>query len=234
MWMDAKANNFIRKWLGLPRGLSNVALFGKNMLTLPLKSISLGYKQEKVRLVFQLRDSPDPTVRNARAQVRTGRKWDAVQTVDQAISRLKHQEIMGVLQPGRTGLGWGPTAKMWSRANVKERQDLISEVVRMEEESYKIKAVGQRQQGRWTTWEAVIKRSVTWTDMLRIPQARLSFMIRATFDTLPSPQNINLWYGTEESCQLCGFQNPSLQHILSSCKSALTQSRYRWRHDRVL
>ncbi|XP_035527992.1 uncharacterized protein LOC118335673 [Morone saxatilis] len=38
----------------------------------------------------------------------------------------------------------------------------------------------------------------------------------------------------KESCQLCNAPNPSLQHILSSCKTALTQGRYRWRHDRVL
>lgn len=60
--MDAKANNFIHKWFGLPRCLSNVALFGKSMIMLPLKSISLGYKLEKVRLVFQLRDSLDPII----------------------------------------------------------------------------------------------------------------------------------------------------------------------------
>ncbi len=165
-----------------------MALFGGTTLTLPLKSISLGYKQEKVRLVFQLRDSPDPAVRNARAQVITGHKWDVVQAVDQAISQLKHQEVMGAVQSGRAGLGWGPATKKWSKASAKERQDLvISEVRRMEEESHRIKAVGQSQQGRWTTWEAVTKRSVTWADMWRIPQARLSFMIRAMYDTLPSP-----------------------------------------------
>nr|XP_023649650.1 uncharacterized protein LOC111834513 [Paramormyrops kingsleyae]XP_023649659.1 uncharacterized protein LOC111834513 [Paramormyrops kingsleyae] len=30
--LEAKANNYIRKWLGLPRSLSNAALFGKNIL----------------------------------------------------------------------------------------------------------------------------------------------------------------------------------------------------------
>lgn len=89
--MDTKPNNFICKWLGLPRCLSNLALFDKNTLVLPLKSISLGYKQEKVRLVFQLRDSPDPTIKNARVEVRTERKWNAAQMVHQAISQLKHQ-----------------------------------------------------------------------------------------------------------------------------------------------
>lgn len=124
---------------------------------------------------------------------------------------------------------------MWSKANAKERKNLvISEVVRMKEESYKVKAVGQYHQGRWSTWEAVVNRSITWADMWRIPQAWLSFLIRGTYDTLPSSQNISTWYGTEESCHLCHSQNPSLKHILSSCRTALTQGRYRWRHDRVL
>lgn len=30
--MDRKANSYIKIWLGLPRGLSNVALFGRNIL----------------------------------------------------------------------------------------------------------------------------------------------------------------------------------------------------------
>ncbi|XP_039682120.1 uncharacterized protein LOC120575395 [Perca fluviatilis] len=70
--------------------------------------------------------------------------------------------------------------------------------------------------------------------MWKIPQARLSCFIRSTHDTLPSPSNLCLWYGSEESCQLCNAPNPSLQHILPSCKTALTQGRYRWCHDRVL
>lgn len=67
--MDSKANSYIRKWLGLPRCLSNMALFGNSTLKLKLKSISLGYKQEKVRLVFKLRGSPVLSVQNTHAQV---------------------------------------------------------------------------------------------------------------------------------------------------------------------
>lgn len=84
--MDAEANSYIQKWLGLPRCLSTTALFGSNTLKLPLKSISLGYRQEKVRLVFELRDCPNPSVQNTKAQVRTGCEWNAAQAVDQAIS----------------------------------------------------------------------------------------------------------------------------------------------------
>ena len=71
----------------------------------------------------------------------------------------------------------------------------------------------------------MINRAVTWADMWRIPQVRLSFLIRATYDTLPSPRNLH---------KLSDSQNPSLQHILPGCKAALYQGRYRWRHGRVL
>ena len=107
-------------------------------------------------------------------------------------------------------------------------------MVRSEEEQYKVRALSQRQQGRWTTWEGVVNRTIKWSDMWKMPQARLSFLIRATYDTLPSPSNLSRWYGSEENCQLCNAPNPSLQHILSSCKTALAQGRYRWRHDQVL
>lgn len=89
--MDSKANNYICKWFDPHRYLSKTALFRRNILWLPLESISLGYKQEKVRLVFELRDSPYLSFQNTKAQVCTGHKWNASQTVDQAINRLKHR-----------------------------------------------------------------------------------------------------------------------------------------------
>ncbi len=144
----------------------------------------------------------------------TGSKWKETHTVHQAITRLKHQEVVGMVQYGRVLT--------------------ISEVTSDEEYGYKIKAVSQGQQGKLTMWEAVSDGVLTWADLWRMPHTRLSFLIRATYDTLPSPQNLKLWFGVEESCQLCGHQNPSLQHVLSSCKTALTQGHYVWRHDQIL
>ncbi|KAJ8344224.1 hypothetical protein SKAU_G00315530 [Synaphobranchus kaupii] len=112
---------------------------------MPLQSISLGYKQEKTRLLLKLRESTIQSVRNANAKVRTGRKWNAE-----------------------------------AEANQKERKEMVvAEVTRMEEERYKIKAVSQGRQGSWTTWDEVVNRK-------------------------------------------------------TSCKTALSQGRYRWRHDQVL
>ena len=70
--------------------------------------------------------------------------------------------------------------------------------------------------------------------MWKIPQARLSFLIPSTYNTLPCPWNLQQWFGNEECCSLCNAHNASLLHILSGCKIALSQGRYRWHHDQVL
>lgn len=233
--MDRLANSFIRKWLGLPRCLSDVGLFGRNTLQLPLRSIGLGYKQEKTRLVLELRESSDQLVRAAGLQIRTGRKWKAQEEVDTAISRLKHREVVGRVQKGRAGLGRSKPDRFWSKASKEERKAMVvAEVTRTELERFNIKAVSQSRQGGWMSWEGVTDRSLSWSDLWKIPQARLSFLIRSTYDTLPCPRNLHQWFGTEETCSLCSTNNATLQHILSGCKTALSQGRYRWRHDLVL
>ncbi len=72
--MDGISNSYIRKWLGLPRCFSDTGLFGKNVLQLPLKSISSGYRQEKTRLVLELREPRDEAVKSAVVTVCTRRK----------------------------------------------------------------------------------------------------------------------------------------------------------------
>ncbi|MGH0168399.1 UNVERIFIED_CONTAM: hypothetical protein FKN15_054900 [Acipenser sinensis] len=43
-------------------------------------------------------------------------------------------------------------------------------------------------QGEWMRWESVEQRKIGWT----MEQSRISFLIRSTYDVLPSPQNLNL------------------------------------------
>lgn len=53
--------------------------------------MTLSYRQEGVRLVLELRDSSDPSLRDAKAPVYTGCKWRA----EEVISRLRHDKIVG-------------------------------------------------------------------------------------------------------------------------------------------
>ena len=51
--------------------------------------------------------------------------------------------------------------------------------------------------------------------------------------SIPSTANKNRWFGSNEKCCLCRG-NGTLNHILSGCKVALSQGRYKWRHDKAL
>ena len=63
--------------------------------------------------------------------------------------------------------------------------------------------------------------------------SRISFLIRSTYDVLPTPTNLHQWLGEDPSCPLCSTP-ATLRHILVGCKVSLSQGRYTWRHNQVL
>ena len=232
---ERKISGYIRRWLGLPRSLSNIALYGKsNRLQLPFSSITEEYKVSKVRQVLQYRDSKDEKVSGASISVRTGRKWDAQEAVNDAESRLRHSLIVGRVAKGRAGLGSNP-APHWDTGSKKEKQRLVQDQVRTSaEELRKCKTVSMSLQGRWTRWESVQSRKITWTDLWKLAPHRIKFLVQAVYDVLPTPTNLMTWGKAESpNCTLCGKPG-NLEHILSSCSKALADGRYRWRHDTVL
>lgn len=63
---------------------------------------------------------------------------------------------------------------------------------------------------------------------------RLSFIIRAVYDQLPTGANLTKWKLTQDDkCSLCGAVE-TLNHVLTACKVALSSGRYTWRHNQVL
>ena len=72
---------------------------------------------------------------------------------------------------------------MQFKATKKDKKDLVfCEVVKMEDDSYKFRAVSQQQQR--TISEAVVSRAVTWMDMWR---RKLRILIRAKVILFPVP-----------------------------------------------
>lgn len=82
----------------------------------------------RAREVVQYRDSSDPKVAKAGIQVRTGRKWRAEDAVQEAVARLRHRTLVGVVTQGRAGLGSFPTPQL--NTSGKERRHLVQEEVR--------------------------------------------------------------------------------------------------------
>ncbi|GFN92419.1 polyprotein [Plakobranchus ocellatus] len=105
--------------------------------------------------------------------------------------------------------------------------------IRNKEDSTRVqKAVQQPQQGQWTNWDIAKQRFLTWNDIWHMASLRISYLIRSVYDLLPSNANLVRWGKKDDpTCPLCqGMQ--TTEHLLSSCKVALSQGRYT--HNRVL
>ncbi|RXN28661.1 reverse transcriptase [Labeo rohita] len=207
--VERKINKYLRRWLGIPPSFTSVGLYIRSgQLQLPLSSVVEEFKVAKCRVIMTYRDSQDEQVRQAGILTRSGRKWAAASSVAQA-------ETMG-------------------KAGSKDRRAMIQEEVRnLEEEGRRVRAVELASQGAWTKWD-LPKRKITWGDLWRLEPFRISFLLRSVYDTLPTPTNLHKWGLREDPlCKLCG-ERGTMAHILSGCKTALAQGRYRWRHDKVL
>ena len=217
------------------RGTSGFHRCGrKAKLRLPLKSILEEYKCGKARLLSMLEDSEDPIVKTVQPTIKTGRKWKVVEAVDEAKKCLKVKEVIGQTQTYRKGLG-SSTAKWWSKAEGKEKRDKVINEIWLNEDSRRVqKAVQQPQQGQWTNWDNALQKSLTWNEIWHMAPLRISFLIRSVYDLLPSNANLVRWGKKEDpTCSLCQGRQTT-EHVLSSCKIALSQGRYTWRHNRVL
>ena len=92
---EAKINKYTRKWLGLPPGLSNVAMYCRQAkLKLPLKSIMEEFKSGKVRLQMILDDSKDKVIKSLNPTLKTGRKWKVKDTMISAEENLAFKEVI--------------------------------------------------------------------------------------------------------------------------------------------
>ena len=112
-----------------------------------------------------LEDSEDPIVKTVQPTIKTGRKWKVVEAVDEAKECLKIKEVIGQTQIDRKGLG-SSTAKWLSKAEGKEKRDMVINEIRLNEDSRRVqKAVQQPQQGQWTNWDNALQKSLTWNEI---------------------------------------------------------------------
>ena len=107
--MESLISKFLKKWLGIPKSLTNVALSSSSAkLKLQTKSLVEEFKLGKARLFQMLRDSVDSLVKSAQPAIITGRKWNAKYAVETAESSLKRKEVIGSLATARAGFGLRP------------------------------------------------------------------------------------------------------------------------------
>ncbi|KAJ8392684.1 hypothetical protein AAFF_G00073580 [Aldrovandia affinis] len=111
--------------------------------------------------------------------------------------------------------------------------EVVEEVRREEETARSAKAVSLAKQGQWMRWEGMERGKISWKELWEMEASNISFIIRATYDVLPSPKNLHQWYGEDPTWALCPTP-ATLRHIMTGCKTSLTQGHYTWRHNQVL
>ena len=109
------------------------------------------------------------------------------------------------------------------------------QIDKQENQKLVAKAVQQSLPGRWTRWEGLFQRDVSFNSLLRSSPQLVSFTLGVTFFIVGFPANLKRWgLSNEESCCLYDAKKCTVGHILTSCLSALASGRYRFHHDSVL
>ena len=232
--MEKEITRHLKKWLGIPKSLSTDLLYSRSaVLQLPFSSIVEEAKVAKARAKVMLEDSKDDCISRADISLDAGRKWKVGDAVEDAKTRLRLQDIAGIANLGREGLGMN-LRKYYEGSSQKEKKQLIVNKIReAQEEERLVRITSLAKQSRPLDW-GVQQRVIKEKSIFGMPEAQLQFAIKAVYDLLPTPANKNLWFRTDQyTCHLCG-EAGTLNHILAGCKIALAQGRYKWRHDRVL
>ena len=136
--MERLISKYLKKWLGVPKSLTNVALYSSSTkLKLPTKSLVEEFKLGKVRLFQMPHDSVDPLVKGAQPVIIIGRKWNAKYAVEAAESSLKMKEVISSVATGRVELGLYPQ-HWWSKETTKNKRRMVSEEIHHFEESKRL------------------------------------------------------------------------------------------------
>ena len=231
--MESLISKFLKKWLGIPKSLTKVALYSSSTkLKLPTKSLVEEFKLGKARLFQMLRDSMDPLVKSAQPAIITGRKWNAKHAVETAESSLKMKEVIGSVATGRARFSLHPQ-RWWSKETTKNKRRMVSEEIHDFEESKRLAiAVAQPKQDAWTRWENTKDRTITWSDIKQMEPKQLGFLIKAVYDILPTPVSLKLWgLSTSNLCKACE-KISNLKHVQTGCQYSLRS--YTWRHNEIL
>ena len=217
------SNKYLCKWLGVSPCFLKVRLYtNSGNLQLPISSLVEEFKVGKICLHIMIKDSADEIIRKAYPEIKSGTKWSAVKTAQEAECSLRIKDIIGVTQINRSGLG-STSKKVFSKVDPKVKRDMVSEEVRMfEEEQRKASAITQAKQCAWTKWNDIEPIKLSWKSLISMEPLTISFLLRSNYDLLPNATNLKLWgYTNSEPCLSCKSDRDTLRHVLSACPQSL-------------
>ena len=89
-------------------------------------------------------------------------------------------------------------------------------------------------QGKFLEMTKLEQMDATWQSYIfNLPKGTMKFLLNSSIDTLPTKANLRQWGKVTNDKCFCS-QKETLNHILNCCKIGLEQGRYNFRHDSVL
>ena len=173
----------LKKWLGLPKSLSQACLYSKSAkLRLPYTELKEEVKAAKARNLMTLEEPDELLIRNATISVDGGHKSDTPGEVCDAKSRLRMKDIVGIPNVGREGLGMRKRM-YFKNSNKTDRRDLVVREVRgKEEDRRRVHIAGLARQGASSRWEVPEKR-LSHEEIIRMTDTRLKFLAKSVYMT---------------------------------------------------
>ncbi|KAJ7991222.1 hypothetical protein DPEC_G00295080 [Dallia pectoralis] len=163
--LERVVSSFAKKWLGLHRCFTNIGLYGRGILEIPVSSLAEEFKCSKVKLEMTLTESRDPCVSGTASTLVTGRKWNPAAASHQAKTDLRHRDIIGNVQQGRGGLGLGDIRPSWQRAAPDQRRRLVVEEVRRHEQATSVYIIELTVPWEAAVEEAFKRKSLKYTEL---------------------------------------------------------------------
>jgi hypothetical protein len=208
--LDRSASNYLRRWSGLAKmGSRDIFFLNRKHFGLDIPSIRTLHTRSRATYWTHVQASRDPAIQ-------------------QRLAIAKNFNI-----------------HQWQPAFERRKQTAAEKTAKQQAAAVAAATAAADEQSRLDRlksleWEGSVIRHMARTHLAwnaaaySLPPSLLRFGINATLSTLPSLNNLNRWYNTNnQKCRLCD-RNETIIHVLNGCQLALQSGRYKWRHDSIL
>ena len=219
--LQRKLTRTLKKWLNLPRCATPSILFHPNGLN--LKFLPTFHEEAKMSLLSTVHHSPDPQVLECLPSLQDPSSQKAsfldpktVKIFQEAVRQCQSESL-----PPKKSAVMKKAKALSRKKQINEWESHLSSLT-VQNALLDIFAIGAED----NIWQQLL---------IGMPASQLSFVLRASCDSLPCPNTLVRWgYSLSKKCPLCNFPVCNVKHVLSCCSVALSDGRYTWRHNLVL
>ena len=233
--LNAIANRFLKRWVGVPKSGTNLIFQMREGLDIP--NISQIYQECHALNHASIRLKGDNNVNTClnnaieRESKYIRKKSTIVQSENIYTKAVQLNCVDGQL-PSFSDNSWSRQKQTLSnnlKASVKTLLQNENRECQIQHLSTLLK------QGEFLNFSIAEQQDPIWKGFIyNLKKGTMKFLINSLIHTLPTQNNLKLWNkSVSDSCKLCGNRDSTL-HTLSGCRVALEGGRYTWRHDNIV